>query len=124
MRVKSALFACNLLILVYDVRTMKFAIIETGGKQYRIEQGQSFHVEKLAVEKEGDKVLFDKVLLTSDDGEVTIGTPYIEGTVIECAYEGNGRNAKVTTIKYKQKSRYLKKRGHRQIFSKVTVSKI
>ena len=102
---------------------MKFAIIETGGKQYRIEQGQSFHVEKLAVEKEGDKVLFDKVLLTSDDGEVTIGTPYIEGTVIECAYEGNGRNAKVTTIKYKQKSRYLKKRGHRQIFSKVTVSK-
>lgn len=103
---------------------MKFAIIETGGKQYRIEEGQTFHVEKLAIEKEGDAVIFDKVLLLCDGGEITIGTPYIEGTTIACAYEGNGRNAKVTTIKYKQKSRYFKKRGHRQIFSKVTVSKI
>ena len=109
---------------MYDKGTMKFAIIETGGKQYRVEQGQSFHVEKLAAATEGEKVLFDKVLLLCDEGKVTIGTPYIEGTVIECSYEGNGRNAKVTTIKYKQKSNYFKKRGHKQTYSKVTVSKI
>jgi large subunit ribosomal protein L21 len=103
---------------------MKFAIIETGGKQYRIEQGQTFHVEKLAGATEGENVLFDKVLLLCDEGKVEIGAPYLEGTVIECAYEGDGRNAKVTTIKYKQKSNYFKKRGHRQTYSKVTVTKI
>ena len=103
---------------------MKFAIIETGGKQYRIEPGQAFRVEKLADAAEGEKVIFDKVLLTSEDGKVEIGTPYIEGVTVECGFVGNGRAKKVTTIKYKQKSRYFKKRGHRQNFTEVKAETI
>lgn len=103
---------------------MKFAIIETGGKQYRIEEGVDLRVEKLADAAEGGKVVFDKVLLLSEDGKVQIGTPYIDGATVECAFVKTAKAKKVTVIKYKQKSRYFKKKGHRQPYTAVKVESI
>lgn len=102
---------------------MKFAIIETGGKQYKVSEGAAFHTEKLP-RKEGDKISFDKVLLFADGEKVTVGTPYISGASVSADLTGTGRARKVTTIKYKAKSRYFKKRGHRQPYSEVKVEVI
>ncbi|NTV44151.1 MAG: 50S ribosomal protein L21 [Candidatus Yonathbacteria bacterium] len=104
---------------------MAFAVIETGGKQYRIGEGQALTVEKLPKAfKAGETVVFDKVLLIDDGKTTKIGTPYLEGATVEAAFVEEGRAKKVTVIRYKAKSRYFKKRGHRQPFNKVTVSKI
>ncbi|MEK7157774.1 MAG: 50S ribosomal protein L21 [Patescibacteria group bacterium] len=105
---------------------MEFAVIKTGGKQYKVSVGESVNIEKMLGEyKEGDKITFDKVLLV-DNGEdtTTIGTPYINGAKVEAVLEKIGREKKVTIIKYKQKSRYYKKNGHRQPYFKVKISAI
>ncbi len=103
---------------------MDFAIIETGGKQYGVAEGDVVKIEKFkeAVE-EGAKVTFDKVLLT-DGSALTIGAPYIAGAKISGTVTEVGRNKKVTVIKYKQKSRYFKKNGHRQPYLKVKIEEI
>lgn len=106
-----------------------FAIIETGGKQYRVAVGDAIKVEKINSEvkeyKEGDSVVFDKVLLIDNGTDSTdIGTPYIEGAKVSGTLVEIGRNAKVMVIKYKQKSRYFKRNGHRQPFFKVQIDKI
>lgn len=103
-----------------------FAIFETGGKQYRVSVGDSIKIEKiLGDHKEGDSLVFDKVLLTDNGKDVTnIGTPYVEGAKVSGTLVEIGRAAKVTVIKYKQKSRYLKKNGHRQPYFKVQINKI
>ncbi len=103
----------------------EFAVIATGGKQYKVSVGESISIEKIKGEfKEGDKVTFDKVLLVDDGSNTTIGTPYIQGASVEGTIEKIGRLPKVTVIKYKQKSRYFKKNGHKQPFFKVSISKI
>jgi len=104
-----------------------FAIIETGGKQYRVAAGDSVKIEKLKDKeyKEGDAVVFDKVLLVDNGTDVTdIGTPYISGAKVSATLVEIGRAPKVIVIKYKQKSRYFKKNGHRQPFFKVKIEKI
>ena len=103
---------------------MTFKVIQTGGKQYKVKTGDSLKIEKLAGEqKVGDKVIFDRVLL-SDDGEKTeVGTPFIDGEKVEAIVTEIGRNKKVEVIKYKQKSRYFKKIGHRQPYIKVKIEK-
>ncbi|NLE07162.1 MAG: 50S ribosomal protein L21 [Parcubacteria group bacterium] len=103
-----------------------FAVIETGGKQYRVIVGDTIKIEKLNTElKEGDPVVFDKVLLFDNGSDFTdIGTPYINGVKVSGKLVEIGRNAKVTVIKYKSKSRYFKKSGHRQPFFKVKIEKI
>lgn len=102
-----------------------FAVIETGGKQYRVWEGDTIRVEKLQNSKEGEKVTFDKVLLVDDGNGVTdIGTPYISGAKVLGSVVEVGRGQKVVVIKYKQKSRYFKKNGHRQPFTKVKIEKI
>ena len=104
---------------------MAFAVIETGGKQYRIGEGPSITVEKLPnAFKAGEMVIFDKVLLVDDGKTTKIGTPYIEGATVEASFVEEGKAKKVTVIRYKAKSRYFKKCGHRQPYSKVMVSKI
>jgi len=104
---------------------MAFAIIETGGKQYKVSEGESLKIEKLAeAHKEGDKVAFDKVLLIDDGKTTTIGTPYIEGAKIEAVFESEGKHKKVMVVKFKSKSRYFKRRGHRQPYAKVTIAKV
>ena len=104
---------------------MKFAVIETGGKQYKISPDQSIKIEKLDGEhKEGDKIVFDKVLLIDDGKDVTVGTPYIDGAKIETVYEGQGRNKKIMVMRFRSKSRHFTKKGHRQIHDKIKVGTI
>lgn len=103
-----------------------FAIIETGGKQYRVTEGDTIKIEAIKGEmKVGSAVVFDKVLLVDNGTDSTdVGTPYIAGAKVSGTLVQIGRNAKVIVIKYKQKSRYLKKNGHRQPFFGVKIEKI
>ncbi len=105
--------------------TMEFAVIQTGGKQYMVKSGDTITIEKLAGDfKKGDAITFDKVLLVDDGSAATIGTPFISGAKVMAEFVSAGRAPKVTVIKYKQKSRYFKKNGHRQPFVKVKISAI
>ena len=104
---------------------MTFAVIETGGKQYRVESGDVISIEKLSdTQKEGDTVVFDAVLLKDDGSQTLIGAPYIDGAKVSGTVEKIGRLAKVTTIKYKPKSNYRVKKGHRQPFVSVKIGDI
>lgn len=101
----------------------KIAIIETGGKQYVVTQDSVLNVELIKdVKKAGDKITFDKVLLTDDGSATKVGAPYIAGAKVSAELVENGRAPKVVVLKYRQKSRYLKKNGHRQPFAKVRIT--
>ena len=103
-----------------------FAVFTTGGKQYRVVVGDKVKIEKLGDEyKEGDKLTFDKVLLV-DDGtsEATIGTPFIKGAEIKATLNKIARYKTIDVIKYKQKSRYFKKYGHRQPYFEIEINSI
>ncbi|MCX6752329.1 MAG: 50S ribosomal protein L21 [Candidatus Nomurabacteria bacterium] len=104
---------------------MEFAVIQTGGKQYKVSEGSLVSIEKIIGEyKKGDKLSFDKVLLVDDGKNTTIGTPYITGAKVDAEIVEIGRSRKVMVIKYKQKSRYLRRNGHRQPFFKVKIISI
>jgi len=111
---------------------MKFAVIQTGGKQYKVSKDDVVSIEKMKPArldshsgggeyKVGDKVVFDKVLLVDDGKNTTIGTPFIVGADVNAEIVRIGRARKVLVLKYKQKSRYLKRNGHRQPFFKVKI---
>ncbi|MFA6089626.1 MAG: 50S ribosomal protein L21 [Candidatus Woesearchaeota archaeon] len=103
----------------------EFAVIFTGGKQYKVAVGDILKVEKLDGEFTlGDKIVFDKVLLVDNGVDTTIGTPYITGAKVESLFQKLGKHKTVNVVKYKQKSRYLKKNGHRQPFVEVKISAI
>lgn len=103
----------------------EFAVILTGGKQYQVSTGDTLKIEKITGNfKEGDKVVFDKVLLVDNGKDTTIGTPYISGAKVEAILEEIGKNKKIEVMKYKAKSRYLKRRGHRQPYFKVKIESI
>ena len=100
----------------------ELAIIETGGKQYLVTPGMTISIEKLTgTDKD---VSFDKVLMVSNDGKVSVGSPYLSGKKVTGEIVSDGKGKKVMVIKYKQKSRYLRTRGHRQPFVKVKISGI
>lgn len=99
-----------------------YAIIETGGKQYKVSVGDKVRVEKLEA-KEGDKVTFDKVLAVGDT-DVTVGTPYVAGKTVTATCIKQGKATKVIVYKYKRKSGYHKKNGHRQLFTEVKIDSI
>lgn len=105
---------------------MEFAVIKSGGKQYRVSVGDVLTIEKLPGEyQKGDKVTFEQVLLVDDGKNTTsIGTPYLPGAIVEGVFESAGKHPKVLVVKYKAKSRYLKRNGHSQPFSKVTITSI
>lgn len=106
----------------------EFAVIQTGGKQYKVSEGSLVSIEKIKTTgieyKKGDKLIFDKVLLVDDGKDTTIGTPYIKGAKVDAEITEIGRARKVMVVKYKQKSRYLKRNGHRQPFFKVKITSI
>lgn len=103
----------------------EFAIIETGGKQYLVEEGSTVKIEKIKGEhKPGDSIVFDKVILSDNGKDTTIGEPYISGAEVTGEIKKIGRAKKVTVIKYKAKSNYFKKRGHRQPFFEVKITKL
>lgn len=103
-----------------------FAVIATGGKQYKVTPGQRLKIEKLSGEdlKAGDAVTFDQVLLVAEGDKVSVGAPTVAGATVKAEYVRGGKAKKVTVIKYKQKSRYFKKRGHKQPFAEVKISSI
>lgn len=103
----------------------EFAVLQTGGKQYQVSAGDVISIEKIEGEfKVGDKIIFDTVLLVESGADTTIGTPYISGAKVEATLVEIGRAAKVDVVKYKAKSRYYKKHGHRQPFFKVKIESI
>ena len=100
-----------------------YAIVRTGGKQYRVEEGRSVQVERLPGE-EGSRLELSDVLLIADDGDVTVGTPVIEGARVLAQVEVQGRDKKIIVFKYKSKVRTRKKTGHRQSFTRLTIEEI
>ena len=100
-----------------------YAIIAAGGKQYRVSEGDVIRVEKLGVEA-GETVTFDEVLVVNDEGAMKVGTPVVEGATVTGTVEENGRGKKVIVYKYKRKSGYHKKNGHRQAYTQVKIEKI
>ena len=102
---------------------MKFAIIETGGKQYKVSTGQKVRIEKLPI-KEGGVFVFDKVLLRVEGDKVEIGIPYISGAKLEGKVLKQGRDKKKIVFRYHSKTRYRKKKGHRQPHTEVEIAKV
>ncbi len=100
-----------------------YAVIETGGKQYRVQEGDVIFVEKLDVEA-GETVEFDKVLVVANDNGLNIGEPVVEGAKVEASVVEQGKGKKVIVFKYKAKKNYKKKQGHRQPYTKVKIEKI
>ena len=99
------------------------AIIVTGGKQYKVAEGDTLFIEKLPVEA-GETVKFDQVLALLDGDKATFGTPVVEGASVEASVVKNGKGKKIRIFKYKPKKGYRKRQGHRQPYTKVTIGKI
>lgn len=113
--------------------TKEFAIIQTGGKQYMVAEGDTLKIEKIKGElgtdgyaelKAGDKVTFNEVLLVDNGKDTTIGMPFIDGAKVQAEIVKVAKAAKVTVIKYKAKSNSFKKRGHRQPYFEVKILKL
>jgi len=101
-----------------------YAVIETGGKQYRVSQGDIVYLEKLGV-NEGNQVVFDKVLLMATENEQSVvGTPYIDGASVTANVIKNGKSKKITVFTYRAKKDSKRKMGHRQQFTKVEIVSI
>lgn len=100
-----------------------YAIIETGGKQYKVEEGQVIDIEKLEA-REGDEVVFDKVLAVNTGDDVKVGTPLVEGARATARVLKQDKQKKVIVFKYKAKKNYRKKSGHRQPYTRVKVERI
>ena len=99
-----------------------YAIIATGGKQYKVSEGDVIRVEKLDVEA-GSAYTFDQELAVSN-GELVVGSPVVEGATVSATVEGNARGKKVIVYKYKRKTGYHKKNGHRQAYTQLKIEKI
>ena len=99
-----------------------YAIIATGGKQYKVSEGDVIRVEKLDAEA-GSAYTFDQVLAVNN-GELVIGSPVVEGATVSATVEGNGRAKKVIVYKYKRKTGYHKKNGHIQAYTQLKIDKI
>ncbi|ACV58829.1 50S ribosomal protein L21 [Alicyclobacillus acidocaldarius] len=100
-----------------------YAIVETGGKQYKVSQGDTLVVEKLEGEV-GSEIVLDKVLLVQNEGQVQVGSPYLQGAKVVAKVVEHGRGEKIIVFKYKPKKNYHKKQGHRQPYTKLTVESI
>jgi large subunit ribosomal protein L21 len=102
---------------------MKFAIIETGGKQYLVSPGDKIQVEKLVGEKDA-VITFDKVLATFTDKDYSLGKPLVSGAAVEAKVLKQGRGKKIEVLKYKAKSKYRRKIGHRQSYTEVEITSV
>jgi len=102
---------------------LMYAIIETGGKQYRVEEGTVLDVELLPAE-EGAVVDFDRVLAVKKDDKLQVGKPYIDGALVRAKVLSHGKGKKIIVFKYKAKKNYRRKQGHRQPFTRVMIEKI
>ena len=100
-----------------------FAVIESGGKQHRVEEGEILRLEKLAAGP-GETVTFDRVLLIAQGDDIKVGKPFVDGGEVTAEVVGEGRGEKITVIKFKRRKNYHRKQGHRQSYTKVRVTGI
>ena len=100
-----------------------YAVIQTGGKQYRVEEGTYLKIEKLELDK-GDSVEFDKVLMVESDGSVKVGQPFIEGGKVTATVLSQGRHDKVRIIKFRRRKHHMKHAGHRQYYTEIQITGI
>ncbi|MCZ8519081.1 MULTISPECIES: 50S ribosomal protein L21 [Paenibacillus] len=100
-----------------------YAIIETGGKQYKVQEGDVVYIEKLTA-GEGEAVVFDRVLAVSKESGLVVGAPVISGASVSGKVEKQGKGEKIIVFKYKAKKNYRRKQGHRQPYTKVVIEKI
>lgn len=100
-----------------------YAVVETGGKQYKVSAGETIEVEKLPLEV-GQKVELDRVLLVSAEDKVQVGNPIVEGAKVMATVAGQGKGRKVIVFKYKPRNRYRRKAGHRQAYTRLQIDKI
>ena len=117
------LILCKLINLEKKARPDIYAIVETGGKQFKVTEGQAIDVEKLNVAV-GGAIELDRVLLIADGDNITAGKPVIEGARIMATVQKNGKAGKIIVFKFKSKTRYRRKNGHRQPFTTLSIDRI
>lgn len=100
-----------------------YAIIETGGKQYKVQAGDTVFIEKLNVEQD-QEITFDKVITLGKEGEMVFGSPYVEGATVTAKVLKNGKAKKITVFTYKPKKNIKRKMGHRQPYTKVEITAV
>lgn len=100
-----------------------YAVIQTGGKQYRVAEGDALRVEKLSAAT-GDSVEFDRVLLIGEGEDVRVGTPYVEGGRVTATVESHGRGEKVRIVKFRRRKHYMRRMGHRQDYTQLRITGI
>ena len=100
-----------------------YAVVQTGGKQYRVSEGLSLKVEKIDAE-EGASVELDKVLMVADGDNITVGAPYVDGGKVTATVKGHGRAKKVHILKFKRRKHHMKRQGHRQHYTEIEVTGI
>jgi large subunit ribosomal protein L21 len=102
---------------------MKYAIVEDGGKQYKVSEGSIIDVDHYEAES-GDQIELDRILLVSDDNQISIGTPYVQNAKVEATIISHVKGPKITVFKYKPKIRYRVKSGHRQTYTRLRIDSI
>ena len=100
-----------------------YAVIKTGGKQYRVAQGDTLKIEDLGVEV-GTTIDFNEVLMISKDDKLTIGSPFVKGGIVKAEVVSNGRHKKIKILKFKRRKHHMKRMGHRQNFTEVKITAI
>jgi large subunit ribosomal protein L21 len=115
--IEFALFFTN------NKHTIMYAVISTGGKQYRVEQGDTLRVEKLDAQ-EGETVDFDQVLMVGSGDDVSIGAPYVDGGKVSAEVTAHGRAKKIEIIKFKRRKHHRKQMGHRQSYTELLIKEI
>ena len=100
-----------------------YAVIQTGGKQYRVSEGATLRVEKIKAD-EGASIEIDKVLMVGEGDSVKIGSPYVDGGKVTATVKSHGRGKKVTIVKFRRRKHHMKRQGHRQAFTEIEVTGI
>lgn len=100
-----------------------YAVIKSGGKQYRVEEGRFLNVAKIELEP-GATVKFDQILVVGEGESVKFGAPFLQGSMVEAVIEAHGREDKIKIIKFKRRKHHMKRMGHRQWFTKIRITKI
>ena len=100
-----------------------YAVIHTGGKQYRVQEGEVLRVEKLSAEA-GSQIEFDRVLLVGEGEVLTIGCPFVEGGKVTATVRAHGKGDKVEIVKFRRRKHYMRRKGHRQLFTELEITAI
>ena len=100
-----------------------YAVFKTGGKQYKVSEGETIKIEKLEVEP-GKKVTFNEVLMIADGEKVQVGSPLVKKATVEAKVISQGKGKKINILKFKRRKNYMKQQGHRQLFTEIQIGKI